>query len=587
MDTGSKSGGLFQGESRGEQRGIVKEPDKILDGLVTLVSICLLAKSNNDRVLGVDFHGLLGGHVGGLGGITESLSLHDTFHVGGPSVFSSDETARRVSKTVGNNNLLNLVIKNLLHELGETLNLALGLFESGLLVFILSDVKSLLGSRKKLLAFEFLKLLDGILVDGVNHVNNFVSLLLESLKERRGLDGTLGFSSNVVDSRLVISHAVDVVIERSHFLSRLGGVVTQELGNLGTVGGVFVDSELEVLGKGFVELLVGIFVLGHIVEHLETLLDKVLLDNTKDLVLLESFTRNVEGKILRVDNSLNELQPFRHDVLAVVHDEDTSDVKLDVVVLLLVTTLEHIERSTLGGEEDSLELKLTLDREVLDSGMFLPIVGDGLVERNVLVLGNLVGLSHPDRLHVVQVFPFVADLLDLLGLLFLLGFVFVDLLDLGLVAITFLFVLFFVIGDLLLGGLFGVKLDRESNELRVLLDEILDSLLLKIFAHVLLEVENDTGSTTKRGIVDLGDNERTSGFGAPHVAFVAVVLGNNLDLIGNKVGRVETDTELSDHANVGSSRKGLHESLGSRLGDGSKVIDEIGLGHTNTGILNG
>jgi hypothetical protein len=62
------------------------------------------------------------------------------------------------------------------------------------------------------------------------------------------------------------------------------------------------------------------------------------------------------------------------------------------------------------------------------------------------------------------------------------------------------------------------------------------------------------------------------------------VLGDDLDALSNQVGRVETDTELTDHGNIGTSAEGLHESLGSGLGDGSEVVDQIGLGHTDTGI---
>ena len=43
---------------------------------------------------------------------------------------------------------------------------------------------------------------------------------------------------------LVGGHAGDVVIERRHGLSTLGGVVSEELGEFGTVGRVLVDAEL-------------------------------------------------------------------------------------------------------------------------------------------------------------------------------------------------------------------------------------------------------------------------------------------------------------------------------------------------------
>merc|ERR1712195_244591 len=44
----------------------------------------------HDRVLGVDLHGLLGGHVRGHGAVAQRLGAHDALHVGGPAVFAGD-----------------------------------------------------------------------------------------------------------------------------------------------------------------------------------------------------------------------------------------------------------------------------------------------------------------------------------------------------------------------------------------------------------------------------------------------------------------------------------------------------------------
>jgi hypothetical protein len=52
----------------------------------------------------------------------------------------------------------------------------------------------------------------------------------------------------------------------------------------------------------------------------------------------------LRGQILRVDDTLDEVEVLGDEVLTVVHDEDTADVKLDVVALLL--GLEEIEGST-------------------------------------------------------------------------------------------------------------------------------------------------------------------------------------------------------------------------------------------------
>merc|ERR1712194_763805 len=118
-------------------------------------------------------------------------------------------------------------------------------FIKGLLfVFVVGKVKSFLGGGEKLLSVKFLQLLNSVFINGVNHVQDFVSLLLELLKEGRSLDDLVGFSGDVVNTGLVVVHAADVVLEGGHFLSRLGGLVSQQLGNLSTVGGIFVNSEL-------------------------------------------------------------------------------------------------------------------------------------------------------------------------------------------------------------------------------------------------------------------------------------------------------------------------------------------------------
>ena len=86
---------------------------------------------------------------------------------------------------------------------------------------------------------------------------------------------------------------------------------------------------------------------------------------------------------------------------------------------------------------------------MLDSEVLFPIVGEGLVERGILILGDVVGLSHPDGLGLVELLVLVGDLLYLLLLfvLLLLGL----LLDLGLIVlllgIVFLFVLMFGLSD--------------------------------------------------------------------------------------------------------------------------------------------
>ena len=118
-------------------------------------------------------------------------------------------------------------------------------------------------------------------------------------------------------------------------LARLGGVEAQEFSELAAVLSILVNTELDVLAEGLVELVEVVFVLSNLADEVEGLLDKILADNLENLVLLEGFARDVQREILRVDDTLDEVEVLRNEVLAIVHDEDTANVELDVVTLLL------------------------------------------------------------------------------------------------------------------------------------------------------------------------------------------------------------------------------------------------------------
>merc|ERR1719359_2277606 len=84
-------------------------------------------------------------------------------------------------------------------------------------------------------------------------------------------------------------------------------------------------------------------------------------------------------------------------------------------------------------------------------------------------------------------------ILSLLVLLLLLGLI--DLLDLRLVAVLALLLLGLLlilrVGDLLLVRLLHVKLDREADELGVLLHQVLEAALLQEFGLVLLQRQDE------------------------------------------------------------------------------------------------
>ena len=122
--------------------------------------------------------------------------------------------------------------------------------------------------------------------------------------------------------------------------------------------------------------------------------------------------------------------------------------------------------SPLGDEEDSLELKLTLNGEVLNSQVVFPVIRQALVERSVLLRLDVVGVSGPDGLRLIELFVLDLLLLDLLLLLLVLGFVFVlYFLNLGLflVFVLVFFLLLLVVVNLLKGLLVHGCEERREN----------------------------------------------------------------------------------------------------------------------------
>ena len=94
-----------------------------------------------------------------------------------------------------------------------------------------------------------------------------------------------------------------------------------------------MNTQLQVLAESLIKLLEVVLVLGNLAEQVHALLDDVLADDFENFVLLEGLTRDVKGEILGVDDALDEVEVFGDDVLAIVHGEDTVNVKLNVVAL--------------------------------------------------------------------------------------------------------------------------------------------------------------------------------------------------------------------------------------------------------------
>lgn len=135
----------------------------------------------------------------------------------------------------------------------------------------------------------------------------------------------------------------NLTFEGSKLLVRFRGVKAEELRKFATILSVFVNTKLDVLAKGLVELGEVVLVFCNFTDQVHGLLHKVLSDDLENFVLLEGFTGDVKGKVFGVDDTLDEVQVLRDEVLTVVHDEHAAHVELDVVTLFL--GLEEIKGS--------------------------------------------------------------------------------------------------------------------------------------------------------------------------------------------------------------------------------------------------
>merc|ERR1712072_1171563 len=97
------------------------------------------------------------------------------------------------------------------------------------------------------LAIKLLELLHSILIHRIHHIENFETLLTEGLKERRRGDCCDALTCDVIDIVLTLLHAIHILLKADLLITRLGGVIAHELCNLGSVGGILVDAQLDVL----------------------------------------------------------------------------------------------------------------------------------------------------------------------------------------------------------------------------------------------------------------------------------------------------------------------------------------------------
>ena len=137
----------------------------------------------------------------------------------------------------------------------------------------------------------------------------------------------------------------------------------------------------------------------HLLEGAEQAPDEVPADGLDLAVLLEDLARHVERQIVAGDDAADEAEPGREQLLAVVHDEHAPHVELHPAPGAIVPEIEGRLRRDVE-QRPRLEAALDVDGEVLER--VVPVARDVLVELAILLLGDLVLGTGPDRLHRVQ-----------------------------------------------------------------------------------------------------------------------------------------------------------------------------------------
>ena len=71
------------------------------------------------------------------------------------------------------------------------------------------------------------------------------------------------------------------------------------------------------------------------------------MDDLQDFALLERLSGDVQGQVLRVNHTMDEVEVLWYQFITAVHDEHMEEVQFDVVLLLV---LKEVKRSPTGNE---------------------------------------------------------------------------------------------------------------------------------------------------------------------------------------------------------------------------------------------
>mmetsp|Transcript_31197 Transcript_31197/g.61811 ORF Transcript_31197/g.61811 Transcript_31197/m.61811 type:complete len:315 (+) Transcript_31197:622-1566(+) len=226
---------LLDLEPADEGSSVVQGHAHVVHVLPPLILLHHGQELDDERVPGVDLHRFLAAQVRVLVAVGERLGPHDALHVRGVSPLPRDDHNGRRLHALADHDLVDLGAVLVLEVGGEGLELLVVGPASGRVqvLVLVAELQPLLGRRHEALAVELGDLLHGILVDGVDEVEDLESLGVELLAEGRGVDGLDIGAGDVVDVLLPLLHVLNVVLKGAvAVLLGLGGPVAQELDEL-------------------------------------------------------------------------------------------------------------------------------------------------------------------------------------------------------------------------------------------------------------------------------------------------------------------------------------------------------------------
>lgn len=178
-------------------------------------------------MVGIDFHGFFADHVVAHGGVSQSLGLHDPFHVGRPAVLSRHQHTRTVLDTFAHQHLFHLFGQDFLDQIAERLERGLLLFVGLFLQIGLFQIETLFGAIFELFSIELLQLLDDVLVNRVDHVDDFDASLLQGLDEGRVGHCGSALAGDEKDVFLSFFHLAHVLFQTHLVFTGFAGVESQ------------------------------------------------------------------------------------------------------------------------------------------------------------------------------------------------------------------------------------------------------------------------------------------------------------------------------------------------------------------------